>query len=169
MIPEQPLANNLTSPALHSTLGAQCQHGEESIDKEFDPGVICLHYKIFPAPWPSLFYPITKHLNAHCAGWVRAQSMWARNVRHRREWDHSTLHRCVRSRIKLVDSLMNKYLHSRVQKREIGEYSNVNDIVNAPQSSNNARQQERNKHPSPIACRDIWSVILIPIILIVPT
>ena len=50
---------------------------------------------------------------------------------------------------------MNKYLHSRVQKREIGEYSNVNDIVNAPQSSNNARQQERNKHPSPIACRDI--------------
>ena len=65
------LANNLPSPALHSTLGAQCQHGEESIDKEFDPGVICLHYKIFPAPWPSLFYPITKHLNAHCADCVR--------------------------------------------------------------------------------------------------
>ena len=42
------------------------------------------------------------------------------------------LTRCVQSRIKLVDSLMIKYLHSCVQKREIGEYSNVNDIVNAP-------------------------------------
>ena len=168
MIPEQPLANNLTSPALHSTLSAQCQHGEESIDKEFDPGVICLHYKIFPAPWPSLFYPITKHLNAHCADWVR-RSPCEHVMCGTGESGITPLHRCVRSRIKLVDSLMNKYLHSRVQKREIGEYSNVNDIVNAPQSSNNARQQERNKHPSPIACRDIWSVILIPIILIVPT
>ena len=45
MIPEQPLSINL--PALHSTPRAQCQHVEESIDKEFDPGVICLHYTIF--------------------------------------------------------------------------------------------------------------------------
>ena len=45
MIPEQPLSINL--PALHSTPRAQCQHVEESIDKEFDPGVICLHYTIY--------------------------------------------------------------------------------------------------------------------------
>ena len=35
---------------------------------------------------------------------------------------------------------MNKYLHSLAQKREILEYSNVNDNVNVPIMSGNERE-----------------------------
>ena len=80
MIPEQPLSINL--PALHSTPCAQCQHGEESIDKEFDPGVICLHYTIFSRTMT--FSLLSHHKTFKCSQvWHSvwgAQSVWARNV-----------------------------------------------------------------------------------------
>lgn len=78
----------ITSPALHSTTGAQCQHGEESIDKEFDPGVICLHYTIFSRT-------VTFSLLSHHKTFKCSQDCECEGAVHvmcgRGEWlDHST-------------------------------------------------------------------------------
>ena len=155
MIPEQPLSINL--PALHSTPCAQCQHGEESIDKEFDPGVICLHYTIFSRTMT--FSLLSHHKTFKCSQvWHSvwgAQSVWARNVMCGRG-EGGSLHTwpCVQSRIKLVERLMNKYLHSLAQKREILEYSNVNDNVNVPIMSGNERETNI-RHLLPAGAREV--------------
>ena len=49
---------------------------------------------------------------------------------------------------------MNKYLHSLAQKREILEYSNVNDNVNVPIMSGNERETNI-RHLLPAGAREV--------------
>ena len=63
MIPEQPLSINCQHYIQHPALSANMGKKVSTKNLTLVWFVYIIQYS--PAPWPSLFYPITKHLNAH--------------------------------------------------------------------------------------------------------